>query len=70
MNTTEKNLKEAAIWWKIESKNNPSQYSARMLAIVEWLIDATPREREEWFENTGGCEAEMAKAVLIGIAGL
>jgi len=68
MNATEQNLKEAAVWWKIESETNPSQYAARMLAIFEWLVDATPSEREEWFENTGGFEAEMAKAVLIGIA--
>jgi hypothetical protein len=64
----EKNLKEAAVWWKIESKNNPSQHAGRMLAIFEWLVDSTPSEREEWFETMGGFEAEMAKAVLQGIA--
>jgi hypothetical protein len=68
MNATEKNLKEAAVWWKIESETNPSHYAARMLAIFEWLVDATANEREEWFENTGGLEAEMAMAVLTGIA--
>ncbi|MEX2113068.1 MAG: hypothetical protein WD845_07770 [Pirellulales bacterium] len=39
-----------------------------MLAIFEWLVDATASEREEWFETTGGFEAEIAKAVLNGIA--
>jgi hypothetical protein len=39
-----------------------------MLAIFEWLVDATPRERDEWFEKTGSFEAEMAKTVLHGIA--
>jgi hypothetical protein len=68
MTATEKKLKEAAVWWKIESENNPSQTAARMMAIFEWLVDATPQEREEWFENTGGFEAEMAKAVLNGLA--
>jgi hypothetical protein len=68
MTASEKHLKEAAVWWKIESENNPSQHAARMLAIFEWLVDATPSEREDWFENTGGFEAEMAKAVLNGLA--
>jgi hypothetical protein len=67
MNASEKNLKEAAVWWKIERETNPSQYAARMLAIFEWLVDATPSERDEWFENTGGLEAEMAVAVLNGL---
>jgi hypothetical protein len=64
----DKNLREAAAWWQIENANNPSEQNARMLAIFEWLVDATPSEREEWFESTGGLEAEMAKAVLKGIA--
>ena len=58
----------AAAWWRVENENNPSQQNARMLAIFEWLVDVTPSERNEWFENTGGFEAEMAKAVLNGIA--
>jgi hypothetical protein len=61
-------LREAAAWWQVENQNNPSEQNARMLAIFEWLVDATPQEREEWFESTGGCEAEMADAVLNGIA--
>jgi hypothetical protein len=65
----EKNLREAAAWWKVESENNPSEPNARMFAIFEWLVDATPSEREEWFESIGGFEAEMAKAILNGIAG-
>lgn len=64
----EKQLREAAAWWQVENENNPSEQSARMLAIFEWLVDATASEREEWFESTGGFEAEMAKAVLNGIA--
>ena len=64
----EKNLKDAAAWWKAENENNPSEQNARMLAIFEWLVDATPSERDQWFEQTGGFEAEMAKAVLNGIA--
>jgi hypothetical protein len=68
MNTTEKHLVEAAAWWKVENENNPSEQNARMLAIFEGLVDATPSEREEWFEHTGTFEAEMAKAVLQGIA--
>lgn len=63
----EKNLREAAAWWKVENENNPSEQNARMLAIFEWLVDATPSERDEWFESIGGFEAEMAKAVLNGI---
>src|SRR3954470_18657604 len=62
----EKRLREAAAWWSVENENNPSQQNARMLAIFEWLVDATPQEREEWFETIGGFEAEMAKAVLNG----
>ena len=68
MNASEKNLKEAAVWWKVENESNPSEQNARMLAIFEWLVDATPRERDEWFEKTGSFEAEMAKTVLHGIA--
>ena len=68
MNASEKTLMEAADWWKVENEGNPSEQNARMLAIFEWLVDATPQEREEWFENTGGFEAEMAKSVLHGIA--
>lgn len=64
----EKNLKDAAAWWKVENENNPSEQNARMLAIFEWLVDAAPNERDQWFEKTGGFEAEMAKAVLNGIA--
>lgn len=64
----EKNLREAAAWWKVENQNNPSEQNARMLAIFEWLVDSTPSEREEWFESIGGFEAEMAEAVLNGIA--
>jgi len=64
----EKQLREAAAWWQVENENNPSEQNARMLAILEWLVDATLQEREDWFENTGGFEAEMAKAVLNGIA--
>lgn len=64
----EKQLQEAAAWWQVENENNPSEQNARMLAIFEWLVDATPQEREEWFETTGGFEAEIAKAVLNGIA--
>jgi len=64
----EKQLREAAAWWHVENENNSSEKNARMLAIFEWLVDATHQEREEWFENTGGFEAEMAKAVLNGIA--
>ena len=64
----EKELREAAAWWRVENENNPSEQNARILAIFEWLVDATPQEREEWFENTGDFEAEMAKAVLNGIA--
>jgi hypothetical protein len=65
---TENNFKNAAAWWRVENQNNPSEQNARMLAIFEWLVDATPSEREDWFESTGGFEAEMAKAVLNGIA--
>ena len=64
----EKRLREAAAWWQVENENNPSEQNARMLSIFEWLVDATPQERDEWFDNTGGFEAEMAKAVLNGIA--
>jgi hypothetical protein len=64
----EKRLREVAAWWQVENENNPAEQNARMLAIFEWLADATSSEREEWFENTGGFEAEMAKAVLQGIA--
>jgi hypothetical protein len=64
----DKSLGEAAAWWKVENENNPSEQNARMLAIFEWLVDATPSEREEWFESIGGFEAEMAKAILNGIA--
>lgn len=64
----EKQLLEAAAWWQVENESNPSEQNARMLAIFEWLVDATASEREEWFENTGGFEAAMAKAVLNGIA--
>jgi hypothetical protein len=39
-----------------------------MLAIFEWLVDASPQERAEWFENTGSFEAEIAKVALNGIA--
>jgi len=62
------NLREAAGWWKVENENNPSEQNARLWAIFEWLVDSTPSEREEWFESIGGFEAEMAKAVLNGIA--
>lgn len=68
MYANEKNLMEAAAWWKIENGNNPSEQNARMLAIFEWLVDATPPERAEWFEKTGGFEAELAKAALNEIA--
>lgn len=64
----EKQLREAAAWWQVENENNPSEQNARMLAIFEWLVDATASEREEWFETQAGFEAEMAKAVLNGIA--
>ena len=64
----EKNLREAAAWWQVENENHPSEQNARMSAIFEWLVDVTPSEREEWFENTGDFEAEMATAVLNGIA--
>jgi|GEM_PF-1788487 len=64
----ERLLREAAAWWQVEHENNPSEQNARMLSIFEWLVDATPQEREEWFDGTGGFEAEMAKAVLNGIA--
>jgi len=68
MNASEKTLMEAAAWWQVENEGNPSEHNTRMLAIFEWLVDATPSEREEWFENTGGFEAEMAKVALNGIA--
>ena len=64
----ENKLREAAALWKLENENNPSEHNARLWAIFEWLVDATPSEREEWFESIGGFEAEMAKAVLNGIA--
>ena len=64
----EKHLREAAAWWQIENENNPSEQNARMAAIFEWLVDATSNERDEWFEKTGCFEADMAKAVLNGIA--
>lgn len=64
----EKKLREAASWWKFENENNPSEQNARLWAIFEWLVDSTPAEREEWFESIGGFDAEMAKAVLNGIA--
>lgn len=64
----EKQLREAAAWWQVENENNPSEQNARMLFIFEWLVDATGSEREEWFESSGGFEAEMAKAVLNGVA--
>ena len=64
----EKRLREAAAWWRVENENNPSEQNARLWAIFEWLVDATPIEREEWFESIGGFDAEMAKAVLKGIA--
>jgi hypothetical protein len=68
MNASEKNLTAAAAWWQVENEGNPSEQNARMLAIFEWLVDASPQERAEWFEKTGGFEAEMTKAVLNGIA--
>ena len=64
----DKNLREAAAWWKVENDNNPSEQNARLWAIFEWLVDSTPSEREEWLESFGGFDAEMAKAVLNGIA--
>jgi len=64
----EKRLREAAALWKLENENNPSEQHARLWAIFEWLVDSTPSEREEWFESIGGFEAEMAEAVLNGIA--
>lgn len=64
----ENHLREAAAWWQIENDNKPSERNTRMLAIFEWLVDATASERQEWFDSTGGFEAEMAKAVLNGIA--
>jgi hypothetical protein len=64
----EKKLREAAAWWQVENENDPSELNARMLAIFEWLVDATPSERDEWFERTGSFEAETAKAVLQGLA--
>ena len=64
----EKQLRDAAAWWQVENENNPSEQNARLLAIFEWLVDATAGEREEWFETSGGFEAEMAKAALNGIA--
>lgn len=64
----EKQLQEAAARWQVEHERNPSEQNARMLAIFEWLVDATPIEREEWFEMSGGFEAEMAKAVFSGFA--
>lgn len=68
MNGSERSLREAARWWTAENANNPSEVNARMLAIFEWLVDATEAERREWFERTGSFEAEMAKAVLQRIA--
>jgi hypothetical protein len=65
---TEKHFENAAAWWRVENENNPSEQNARMLAIFEWLVDATPSEREEWLESFGGFDAEIAKAVLNGIA--
>ena len=64
----EKRLREAAALWKLENENNPSEQHARLACIFEWLVDSTPSEREEWFESIGGFEAEMAEAVLNGIA--
>ena len=64
----DKTLREAAAWWKLQNENNPSEQNARLWAIFEWLVDSTPSEREEWLESFGGFDAEMAKAVLNGIA--
>lgn len=64
----EQRLREAAAWWKAENANNPSEQNARLWAIFEWLVDSSPSERDEWLESVGGFEAEMAKAVLHGIA--
>ena len=61
-------LKQAAAWWRAEHDSTPNEFNARMLAIFEWLLDATPLEREEWLEETGTHEAEMAKSVLKGMA--
>ena len=67
MHYAEDVLKNAAAWWQMENENSPSEENARMLAILDWLVDATPSERSEWFEITGGFEAEITKAVLNGI---
>jgi hypothetical protein len=64
----DKHLREAAAWWKLENENNPSEQNSRLWAIFEWLVDSTASEREEWLESFGGFDAEMAKALLNGIA--
>jgi len=64
----DKNLGEAAAWWKLQNENNPSEQNARLWAIFEWLVDSTPSERDEWLESFSGFDAEMATAVLNGIA--
>jgi hypothetical protein len=63
-----KQLQQAAAWWRVENENHPSEQNRRMLAIFQWLVAATPSEREAWFEATGDFDTEMAKAVLKGIA--
>ncbi len=68
MDMSERKLREAETWWKAEYANNPSEMNGRMAAIFEWLVDASPEERQEWLEQTGSFEAEMAKAVLQEIA--
>jgi len=68
MSEMEKELQRAAEWWRMENTNSPSELNARMSAIFDWLLDATPAEREEWLEHTGSHEAEMAKSVLKGMA--
>jgi len=68
MAMNDRNLREAAAWWKVENDNNPSEQNSRLWAIFEWLVDATASEREEWLESFGGFDEEMAKAVLNGIA--
>ena len=64
----EKRLKDAAAWWKLETESSPSEQNARLLAIFEWLVDASPSEREEWFDGIGGFDADMARAILEGFA--
>ena len=68
MNEIEGDLERAAAWWRAENASSPSELNARMLAIFEWLLDATPEEREAWLEHTGSHEAEMAKSVLKGMS--